>query len=156
MNGLKLSRIGAIFYILWGVLHIMLGIMILNINSNEGTVAMLAFFGLKDEIQLTHEAANVMGSLGAQHAANLAIFGIIAIIIAVKLIWNRYPLGFWLNLIMIGLADIAFIIAFFIPGYIRGMAGVMGPALFILGAIFSGLGLLKGISNNSKINIGYS
>ncbi|MCH8318550.1 MAG: hypothetical protein IIA88_08645, partial [Bacteroidetes bacterium] len=96
------------------------------------------------------------GSLGAQHAANLAIFGIIAIVIAIKLIWNRNPLGFWLNLIMIGLADIAFIIAFFIPGYIRGMAGVMGPALFISGAIFSGLGLLKGISNNSKINIGYS
>lgn len=147
MNRLKLSRIGTIFYILWGVLHIMLGVMILHIYSSEGVSALLAFFGLKEEIQLSAQAGKIIGSLGGQHAANLAIFGIIAIIIAVKLNWKGSALGFWLNLIMLGLTDIAFIIAFFIPGYIRGMAGVMGPALFVLGAVFTAFALLK---NNNK------
>lgn len=147
MNGSKLSRAGAVFYMLWGALHVMLGIMILHTIFSEGAAAMLEFFGLKGEVQLVTEALNVIGSLGAQHAANLAIFGIIAIAIALKLNWHSSSLGFWLNLLMLGLADIAFIIAFFIPGYIQGVAGVMGPVLFLLGAVFTGLGVVK---NNFK------
>lgn len=143
MDRLKVSRVGAVFYILWGVMHIMVGIMILHIRSSQGVPAMLGFFGLRGGAALSSEAGNVIGSLGMQHAANLAIFGIAAIFIAVTMIWKGEVLGFWLNFIVLGLADIAFIIAFFIPGYIRGVAGVMGPVLFVLGALFSGLGCLE-------------
>lgn len=143
MRALKLSQVGAIFYIFWGLLHILLGFMILHIYSKESVIALLTFFGLSEEIQLSSGAVNIIGSLGAQHAANLVIFGIIAIIIAVKLNWKGSSLGFWLNLIMLGLADTAFVVAFFMPGYIRGIAGIMGPALFIMGAVFTGIGILK-------------
>ncbi|MBW8051888.1 MAG: hypothetical protein FVQ77_16435 [Cytophagales bacterium] len=142
MSALKLSRIGAIFYVLWGILHIFLGGLVLYIYFTLGTPGMLSFFGLKDAEQLPAEASKITGSLGAQHAANLAIFGTVAIIIALAGIWKNSPVAFWMNLIMVGFADVAFIFAFFIPGYIKGVEGIIGPLLFVLAALFSGAGLL--------------
>jgi len=143
MSALKLSQIGAIFYVLWGVLHICLGAVILYIYFTLGTSGMLSFLGLNDSEQLPVEASKITGSLGAQHAANLAIFGTVAIIIALAGVWKNSPIAFWMNLIMVGFADAAFIFAFFIPGYIRGVEAFIGPLLFVLAALFSGAGLLK-------------
>ena len=53
---------------------------------------------------------------------------------------------------MAGLAEAAFIFAFLIPGYIKGVEGIIGPLLFVLAVLFSGAGLLvRDVKKNDKM-----
>ena len=117
---MKLARIGAVSYVIWGLLHIVAAI-------DEFTVGN----GL--------EPGLVKGKIN-QGAWDLLFFAVFAIVVAVKFNWKNDSLGYWLNLIVISAADIGFIIFVLLPGYVDVFPGILGPVFWILGAVFSTLG----------------
>jgi hypothetical protein len=132
-----------VFYVLWGIVHIWAGALILYRLAAEGGTSALAQVGSAvpaEELpqNLTGVAAGILG----QHAWNLAVFGCFALIVGATLNWRNSRTGYWLNLGVVSAADVGYIYAILLPGYIRLVDGLWGPAFWILAVIFSTIGLL--------------
>ena len=133
---------GAIFYILWGVMHAMIGIQILSTNLEQSTYAVITNLYADTGSTLTpHELGSVISAIMNQHAWNLLWFGVFATVVAVKWNWKNNVAAYWTNLTVVSLADIGFIVAILIPGYISMSMGIWGPILWVLATIFSTKGI---------------
>ena len=83
-----------------------------------------------------HRATDGRGSAQArllQLAFYLAAFATTAIALAIGLNWRNDRLGFWLNAVSIGVADVPFIVFILVPGYMPWWPGMLGPVLWIVG-----------------------
>ena len=117
------SKSGSSFYVLWGVLHIV-------VASKVYTMAQGVDVGI------------VQGRI-FQDAWSLLFFAVFAIIVGIFFNWKNDQLGYWLNLIIVSVADIGYIIFILVPGYIPIIPGIIGPALWILAVVFSTIGIKK-------------
>lgn len=118
---MKFAKIGAVFYIIWGLLHI---------------VAAVQGFQLGASL----EPGLVQGKIN-QGAWDLLFIALAGISIAVTFNWKNSRLGYWLNLLIVSIADIGFVIFVLLPGHISLFPGILGPVFWILAAIFSTLGI---------------
>jgi hypothetical protein len=116
-----LHRIGAIAYVLWGILHLL--------AASEA--ARLAF---------SVEGGAIQGRL-LQNAWGLAVFALVAMVIAITMNWRNSRAGYWINLVTVSAADLGFIIFILAPGHLPLWPGALGPLLWITGALFTTLGL---------------
>jgi hypothetical protein len=123
------SKIGAILYIIWACLHFM---------------AAHAVYALGHTLE-----PSMMQGRVYQAAWNLLFFSIFAIGIAATLNWKNSLWGYWINFAIIGVADVGFVLFVIVPGYMPVWPGILGPALWVLGVIFSTIALLT--SNQSAM-----
>jgi hypothetical protein len=119
-----LHRIGAILYALWGALHLMAAAEAYRLAIGAG-------------------AGPIQGRL-LQNAWHLAVFAVVALVVAIAMNWRNSRTGDWINLVAVSAADIGFVIFVVVPGYIAPFPGLLGPALWLLAVIFSTLGLNAG------------
>ena len=121
------AKVGSVLYVLWGLLHIK---------------------AAYDEFLLgaSLEPGLVQGKIN-QGAWDLLAFALTSILIAIIYNWKNSHLGYWLNLIVISVADIGFIIFVLLPGHVAFFPGILGPVFWISGAIFSTLGAMSKGSN---------
>ena len=132
---------GAICYVLWGAMHVAIGIQILVVNTQRSTHAVINTL-YQDSFQSTPEHLGpVVGALMNQHGWNLLWFGLFAVVVGV--LWNRRNnvAAYWANLAVVSLADIGFIAAILVPGHINVWMGLGGPILWVFAVIFSTLGI---------------
>jgi len=123
MKTIMLAKIGAILYVLWGILHI---------------VAAYKVFALGQSL----EQGMVQGRL-YQDAWNLLFFALFGIAVAVFYNWRNSKIGYWLNSVVVSVGDIGFIITILIPGYLPLLPGALGPMLWLLALAFSTSARLK-------------
>jgi len=116
------ARIGAVTYVLWGLLHIQAARMVYMLGQSI-------------------EPGMVQGRI-FQDAWSLLFFALFGIVVAVTLNWKNSRLGYWLNLVVISAADIGFIIFIMVPGYVPLVPGGLGPLLWIVALVFSTLGIM--------------
>lgn len=116
------ARLGAATYVLWGLLHLQAARLVYMLGQ-------------------TLEPGIVQGRI-YQNAWNLLFFALFAIVVAVLLNWKNSRLGYWLNLIVVSAADIGFIVAVLVPGYVPFVPGGLGPLLWVVAVFFSTLGIL--------------
>lgn len=134
-------KIGAVFYVLWGILHIFGGGAILTAESSG---AQLAMFGTAMPAELLPQDPGQVVHAGLSfHAFNLAWLGIFAALVGIFLNWKNSRVGYWLNLGVVGAADIGLFIFLLIPGYMALADGFLGPLLWLLAFLFSTIGLFK-------------
>jgi hypothetical protein len=114
-----IAKLGAALYVCWGFLHFTASYGVYKLAQNS-------------------PAAMAQGRL-MQTAFYLAAFA--AIVLALTLNWRNDRLGFWANGVMVGIADIPFILFVLIPGYAPWWPGVLGPVLWI--AAFAATGLAR-------------
>ena len=117
---MKYAKTGAVFYILWGLLHIK---------------AALDEFALGASL----DPGLVSGKLN-QGAWDLLMFALASILVAVVFNWKNDRKGYWINLVLVSAADIGFIIFVLVPGYVAIFPGILGPVFWVLAAIFSTIG----------------
>lgn len=123
MDKIIFARIGAVFYVLWGLLHY------------------TATYNVY-QIGLGVPPGMVQGRL-FQDASYLFAFATTGIALAIKMNWHNSRTGFWLNTLILGVADVPFILFVLVPGYAPFWPGVLGPALWVAGMIFTGLGQMR-------------
>ena len=121
MSGNLFARIGAVAYVLWGLLHIQ-------------AARMVYMFGG------TLEAGMLQARI-YQGAWNLLFFALFAIVVALVYNWRNNRSGYWLNLAVVSFADIGFIVAVLMPGYAPIVPGGLGPLLWIIAVLFSTVGI---------------
>jgi hypothetical protein len=139
------QRIGAMLYILWGLLHILAGVWMLDKLSSEGGRGLLAMIGTavpRDELP-TAVGGVAEGVLGF-HSWNMIWLGAFALIVGAFLNWRNSRIGYWSNLGVVGAADLGLIFAHLLPGHMALADGFLGPALWALAALFSTIGILTG------------
>jgi len=116
-------QIGAVLYFMWGILHLVAAIDVFKLSSSQNK-------------------GMVQGRL-FQHAWNLAIIAIAAMMVAVVYNWTNSALGYWINLVTVSITDIGFVLFILVPGYLPWKRGIVGPVLWILAVIFSTLGMFS-------------
>jgi hypothetical protein len=117
---MKFAKIGAVLYVLWGLLHIQ---------------AALDGFSVGASV----DPGLIRGKLN-QGAWDLLFFALASIAIAIIFNWKNDVTGYWINLILVSIADIGFILFVLIPGYVSFFRGIFGPIFWISAAIFSSIG----------------
>lgn len=117
--------IATALYVLWGVLHLALGVT-------------MALGGLS------------AGVPTGEHEAESLMFFVCAIIlgaqaIAVALTMNRLNSrrGHWINLVTLGAVDAAFMAFMVLPGHVDLIGGMSGPAIWLLAAAASTVALRR-------------
>ena len=110
-------QIGAVFYVLWGLLHLFAALQVYKLGMKL-------------------EPGMVRGRI-YQSAWNLAYFAVFVTVVAVVYNWKNDPLGYWLNLVTTSVTDIGFIYFILVPGYLPLRPGILGPVLWVLAIIFS-------------------
>ncbi len=137
-------KIGAVFYAIWGVLHVVSGWMMLNTLASEGGTAALGTLGngVPAE-QLTQNVQSVaMSALGLLFW-DLVWFGVLVTILAVTLNWKNSVAAFWITLGIVLATDTAYMYAIVLPGYIAFPRGFMAPPIAVLAIVFSMIGYLN-------------
>lgn len=114
-NG-TISKIAAALYVAWGVFHVYVSWQILTLALHEQGIA--------------------QGRL-LQLAAYMLTISLFAIIIAMWRVAKNDPVGFWLNLAVVGWADVIWVLVVVLPGYVPLVRGLLPPAVFVLAAILS-------------------
>ncbi len=117
------AKIGAVLYLLWGVLHVIAAQKVYMLSQ-------------------TLEPGMVQGRI-VQDAFFLLFFALLGMVVAGALNWKNSRQGYWINLIGVSAADIGFIVAILIPGYLPLFPGLVGPILWILAVAFSTAGIMK-------------
>lgn len=118
-------------------MHIIIGVLPVAGYWGSGPSGLVDALGIETAPEaLTGHVANLL----AEHYAELIAFGVLAIWVAVVLNWKNRSLGFWINLVVMGVVDAAFLLGEVVPGY-APLASISGPLLYVLGAVFTGLGL---------------
>jgi hypothetical protein len=136
-------KIGAVCYVLWGIVHLGVGaVMLYRLATEGGTAALAQSSSAIPAEELPQNLTGAASALVGQNAWNLMVFGCFALVVAVTLNWNNSRLGYWLNLAVVSAVDVGFIYAFVLPGYIRLSDGLPGPALWVLAVIFSTIGFM--------------
>lgn len=111
------AKLGAVLYVCWGLLHFTAAYGVFKLAQNS-------------------PPAMAQGRL-MQNAFYLAAFATAAIIFAITLNWRNDRLGFWVNAVIVGVADIPFILFVLIPGYAPWWPGLLGPILWIAAFFFT-------------------
>jgi hypothetical protein len=106
------ARMGAVLYVLWGLVHY------------------TAAYGVYQLAQSTPLAIE-HGRL-EQLAFYPASFATAGIVLA-TLNWRSSRVGFWFSAVVLGIADIPFILFVLLPGYVPVWPGILGPVLWIAG-----------------------
>ena len=71
------------------------------------------------------------------------MFALASFVIAVVYNWKNSRLGYWLNLIVVSVADIGFVIFVLLPVHVAFFPGILGPVFWISAAIFSTIGIRR-------------
>lgn len=114
------NKIGALCYVIWGLLHLR------------------ASYGIY-QLGLTVPAGLLQGRVW-QGAWHLGLLAITSIGVALWLNWRGSQPGYWVNLVMVGATDLGFIFLLLLPGYVGLREGMIGPVFWLLGALFTTLG----------------
>lgn len=132
------ARIGAAFFGLWGLLHVVGGSAILAAALGGGPAAGYAFYE-----QSAGEYPAVAGAILAMNSFTIAWVGALVIVIAATMNWRNNCTGFALNLVLAGLMDVALVVFLLAPGFVTTRDAMLGISLLVIAATFSSLGLLR-------------
>lgn len=135
------NKIGAILYVLWGLIHIVGGLAIMMQTSLPAKIAMQATARSPNEFDSIANTA--VNGIVSYHGFNLIWFGLFAIFVAIVLIWRNLQLGYWLNFLVLGMVEFGLITFMLIPGHMRWADGSIGLGLFFLALVFSSVGSLN-------------
>ncbi len=120
-------KIGAVMYFVWGLLHLKAAYSVYQLGTSL-------------------EAGIIQGRI-FQGAWNLLFFALVGITVAIVFNWHNSRLGYWVNMITVSVTDIGFIVFVLVPGYLPVFPGILGPVFWLLGVVFSTIGLFASAKN---------
>jgi hypothetical protein len=130
---MNFARTGAVFFILWGVIHVIGGIAIL-LAAAQSPEQGFAIYGAHDAIY-TPLAGSVLGYL----AYGFVWIAVLVIVIGVRFNWQNSQNGLALNTVLVGLTDIGLVLFLVLPGHLSWGDASPGLLLFAGGVIFGGI-----------------
>lgn len=117
------ARFAVIFYLVWGLFHVYVAWDIYQVGGTQSGI--------------------VQGRV-YQLAAYMLSISVFVIAVALSLNWRNDRVGYWLNLLVAGWADLVWVAVVVAPGYVGVMRGLAPPAIFLIAAALSSLAFWNG------------
>ena len=120
-----LFKVSAILWIIWGLVHILAGVMTMKgvlTNDISASVAGIADAVDPESLQMEYPAA--AGAIIGQHGFNLFWIGLVTLICAF-FIWKGNKNAIFLAAISGGLADLGYFLFLDLGGYVNFMPGTV-------------------------------
>lgn len=146
-------KAGAVFYALWGILHILGGSAML---MQESGTAILAMIGTGEAAGTAGETSTLVDTVLRYHSFNLIWIGALVLITAILKNWHNDRSGYWLNLIVVSTVDMALLITTVIPRIMALSTAMPGIVLWIPAVIFSTIGLFGQSEETHATSTNYS
>lgn len=139
-------KIAAVVYMLWGAIHILGGAAMMSASMQGPNIFLQMLSGNANDV-----FGAVQDRLGVQattevfafHSFNIIWLGALAIAVALFLNWKNYRVGYWVNLAIVGFADLGLILFMVVPGVMKISEAWIGPALFAIAIFFSTFARLR-------------
>ncbi len=140
MNTSYLLKASAIFWVIWGLVHTLAGVMTI---SGDTTTAVQAIADGVDPALLVLDYPEGAGAIINQHGWNLAWFGIVTVIGAIY-IWKNNATAIFVTAMVGGLADLGYFIFLDLGGHVNFMPGTLMTIISSLAIILSVVAYYKG------------
>lgn len=127
------SRIGAILFGLWGILHIVGGGSILAAVAESPATG----FAVYRDSAGTFPA--IAGSILGYLAFLIAVAGLAVTLVAWRLNWRNSALGLGVNTAIAGVLDLGLVLFLLLPGYVSVGEASIGVSLLIAATLFGGI-----------------
>lgn len=138
-------KIAAVLWVIWGLVHVIAGVIIISTPDAAGAVQAVADAVPKEDLVFSaHPAA---GALYNQHGFNLAWIGVTTIVCAVFL-WRgesspNWRTAAWVAALTGGLADVGYFVFMDLGGYVNFMPGglmtyISASAILLSGWVWFG------------------
>ena len=111
-----IARLGALCYIAWGLFHVNVAHDIYRLGSAQTGIARGRLYQL---------------------AAYMLCIALFAIVTGAAGNWRNGARSYWLNLIVVGWADLVWVLVVVLPGYAPLLRGLLPPAVYALGALLT-------------------
>jgi len=138
-------KIGAVSYILWGLIHMAGGAIMFQRILADGAMGGAAV--MAPGVPIAEQPAIPAGladGVFLYHAWNILWLGLFAIVVAVLLNWKNNRVGYWANFAVLGAVEVGLIAAMMWPGHMKaGPDTLSGLVLWALGVLFTTMGYLK-------------
>ncbi|MFN8488047.1 MAG: hypothetical protein U0350_10670 [Caldilineaceae bacterium] len=141
---------GAGLFLLWSVLHIYVGIaglieFLFGTSQSQWKMLLGGAHAPLNAFQFATDAItqNAQSHLFVNFCLDVGGYGVLGLFVA-WMIWKHGSwLGYWIGLVVIGLADLSFTFAMVTPGIIRlDWASVSGPIIWFVAVLITPFGLL--------------
>ena len=116
-----LLKIAAVLWVIWGLVHILAGVIVLSSDAQGGVQAIADAVPPEALVATYHEAG---GGILNQHGWNRAWFGL-ATIIGAYFIWRQNITAIWVTGMVGGMADLGYLFFVDLPGYVNFIPGTI-------------------------------
>jgi len=131
MKNVGLTRASAGLWVVWGLVHVLFGIMIIIGDTGPGIQA------IGNKVELTpSDYPDVLGAIMNQHGWNLLWFGVVTTVGAV-FIWRSSKIAIWINAMIGGLADLGYFIFLDLGGYVKFVPGTLMTIIAFVAILLS-------------------
>lgn len=121
----NLLKISAVLWILWGLVHILAGVMTMKgILTGDISASVIGIADGIDPNQLKSDYPKASGAIIGQHGFNLFWIGIVTFISAL-FIWKGNKNAIFLAAITGGLADLGYFLFLDLGGYVKFVPGTI-------------------------------
>jgi len=137
-------KISSILFILIAIFHVMIGVYHTFLFTVHGSQSMFSIaYGIPVTAVDMHDRARALGA-DAIEVYSILLFG--AGIVSMWASWlmlRGQRLGFWLNAVAVGIAELAILCGLIIPGQLSGANGYASPMLYVLAVLVGVVGIWK-------------
>ncbi|MEM7105226.1 MAG: hypothetical protein AAF502_18960 [Bacteroidota bacterium] len=140
---LTLLKVSAVLWIIWGVVHILAGVMTMKGPLTGDIVTSIG--GIADAVDpaiLELEYPDAVGGILGQHGFNLFWIGIVTFIGGI-FIWKKNKNAIFLSALVGGLADLGYFLFMDLGGYVNFVPGTVMTLISLSAIILSFLVYFK-------------
>jgi hypothetical protein len=136
--------LGAVCFALLALLNLAIGTYHTVLFGTQGPQSMFSSaYGLPVSAADMTDRARALGA-GAIETYSLLLVGYALLSLwATRSMLRGRRSGFWLNVVFVGISQLAVMYGLIIPGHLGGANAYMGPALYVLGVTMSAVGLIR-------------
>ena len=143
-----LFKISSVLWIIWGLVHVLAGVMTMKgILTDDITASIAGIADKVDPASLQMDYPKAAGAIIGQHGFNLFWIGIVTFLSAFY-VWKGNKNAIFLAAITGGLADLGYFLFMDLGGYVNFMPGTVMTIVSSLAIILSFYGYFK--SNPSR------
>ncbi|MGW6934119.1 hypothetical protein ACWGE0_28965 [Lentzea sp. NPDC054927] len=124
-RNINARTVSVALYVLWGLLHMGLGASMVISDLSDGA------------------PTNEMAAESLLYFIAVTVLGAQAIYVALTLNRHRSPAGFWLNTVVLGVIDVAFVVYLVLPGHVDLLGGIAGPVIWLAATVCAAVALKK-------------
>lgn len=125
-------------FALWGIMHVIVGVVGMGIFVTRGTESMLDFINVDASV---NDQADRMSDFTAEFYHALFLIGLTSTILGLSLNLEGNPVGYWINVVLVANIEAAFVWFEVRPGHRPVVIAIISVGLMIGGIVFGWMGL---------------